>query len=670
MNIKTFCKEGGNMSPIEKIEQIEKSLQHKSCTKSMTPKFKGMISMILVVALLISGSLAYFTDYATTSVTGTAGTVDISLESGINLLNEDGMDILNPGDLRDATITIRNDGNKSVDTRTTIELTVQSNTVHDLEFSGDTNTQSEYDLYLREDVELIEGEGWKPKDGAEPLKVKSVDGNTITYVLPDTSLNGNHDKHDEVETIDGVDEYSHTYDLVLIFKGESGNEWQDSNVNIKTTVEAKQHENTSDWDIVIVENTNNLPRHTLMSGLGNVQGTVDTEVVVFTNKPVPAEAKDGFVVDASANKDGSIMVWWEPTYTHNGTEYDMKTMYISAVDGGVIEANENSSAMFNYAGTTGWAIKYVDFSNFDISTAKNVSNMFLDCDDLIAIKASNWTDQATVTNDANMFSGCTSLVGAVPYDAGNVGFEMANLNGYFVGEFASIEADEACSHNYVEIGTDAADCYSDGYTYYTCELCGASSSVKVEDKLGHNYEETVIAPQVGAQGYTKYECSRCGNTYKDNFVDAIDEESVEHDHVEIASENGKHVFCANVKSVHMSEDGTTTYYPYELYTEPGDTENPNPDTTCTSHSWGEGCVCVICGEAYHIEVGGVCQICGHKNPDYVAAPADSCRTDDGLHNHKEVVVGDVIYVYCDHIESPVRSEDNSVIFYPYSFYFE
>ena len=223
----------------------------------MTKKTKApkrALCALLAVALMLGATFAYFSDYATTSVTGTAGTVAVAMDSNINLLDADGKDIINPGDMRDGSFEVTNEGNKSIDVRTTIVLTAQSEHF-DLTFSGDGATQSEYDLYMREDVEFVEGRGYMPKAGAQPLQVKSIDGDVITYILPEYSLNGNSDLYNEVETIDGVDAFSKVNDFVFIMKGEAGNEWQDSAVSIDVLVEAKQHENTgAGWDIVAQEN--------------------------------------------------------------------------------------------------------------------------------------------------------------------------------------------------------------------------------------------------------------------------------------------------------------------------------------------------------------------------------------------------------------------------------
>ena len=67
-------------------------------------------------------------------------------------------------------------------------------------------------------------------------------------------MNGNSDKYDEVETIDGVDAFAKDNYFVLIFKGEAGNEWQASTISMAVLVEAKQHENTqAGWEIVATE---------------------------------------------------------------------------------------------------------------------------------------------------------------------------------------------------------------------------------------------------------------------------------------------------------------------------------------------------------------------------------------------------------------------------------
>lgn len=219
------------------------------------------------VILAMGASMAYFTDYATTNASGTAGTVAIEMASDIDFTDANGMDILNPGDMRDGSFGITNMGNKSIDVRTTVALTALDREGNALAFTGDADTQSEYDLYLASDVELVEGYGYQPKADAKPIEAKTINGNVITYEIADYILNGNSDEYAEVETVDGIDAFAHDYDFVLVFKGETGNEWQASTVTMDVIVEAKQHENTgAGWDIVAQESV--------------TQGSITKDVVV------------------------------------------------------------------------------------------------------------------------------------------------------------------------------------------------------------------------------------------------------------------------------------------------------------------------------------------------------------------------------------------------------
>lgn len=224
-----------------------------------TKKGMRLIAVALALVMAIGGSLAYFTDSASTNQSGTAGTVDVELDgSGINLLDEDGKQILNPGDLRDVYFTVSNKGNKSVDIRTTITLTSSIGMAQ--------NGQAEFEIYKLGDVEFVDGEGWKPVAGAEPLQIRSIsdDGYTITYAIPEYILNGNEELPDMQREIEpdvavDADPYFDVSDggsiadskYVLVFKTASDNNYQEANVTLNVKVEAKQHRNTeAGWELV------------------------------------------------------------------------------------------------------------------------------------------------------------------------------------------------------------------------------------------------------------------------------------------------------------------------------------------------------------------------------------------------------------------------------------
>ena len=71
----------------------------------------------------------------------------------------------------------------------------------------------------------------------------------------------------------------------------------------------------------------------------------------------------------------------------------------------------------------------LDLSNFNTENVKDMSSMFYECNSLQTIYCNNtWT----CLKSWDMFSGCTSLQGAVPYDKSKTYFSMANPEtGYF-----------------------------------------------------------------------------------------------------------------------------------------------------------------------------------------------------------------------------------------------
>ena len=217
-----------------------------------TNKKLGVACGALAVAMVAGASFAYFTDRADTSAEGTAGTVGIDLASDMNYANEVG--IMNPGDKFDSSFSISNTGNKSIDVRTTIKLT---STVPMNEVEG----QCEFEIYAASDVELVDGEGYKPVEGAKPigsvdgtiLGTRTFDNNTtITYTIEDYVLNGV-----DGETEADVDTTKHDYDYVLVFRGDSKNAFQAAGVTVDVLVEAKQHRNTSaGWEVVAQEGYN------------------------------------------------------------------------------------------------------------------------------------------------------------------------------------------------------------------------------------------------------------------------------------------------------------------------------------------------------------------------------------------------------------------------------
>ena len=72
-------------------------------------------------------------------------------------------------------------------------------------------------------------------------------------------------------------------------------------------------------------------------------------------------------------------------------------------------------------------------------------------------------------------------------------------------------------HAYGEVVTPAA-CTTQGYTTYTCGLCGDTYTDHAVPATGHAYTLTITPPSCTAQGYTTYVCGNCGDSYMDDFT--------------------------------------------------------------------------------------------------------------------------------------------------------
>ena len=209
-------------------------------------KSKRAISIMLVLSMIMTllvGTTAWFTDRVSTGASGTAGTLTIDVDdSGINLKDNDGKDILNPGDMRKVVYVVSNTGNKSADIKETIVLSVYDKLGQSLNLS---DTQSEFEIYNATDVTFVDNRGYIPNEGAEPLQVKSLNENVITYDIPVYTLNGSTNFDDNNREIEAdITSDKHSSDYVLVFKNLAGNAFQGSVLKLDLIVEAKQHRNT------------------------------------------------------------------------------------------------------------------------------------------------------------------------------------------------------------------------------------------------------------------------------------------------------------------------------------------------------------------------------------------------------------------------------------------
>ncbi len=133
-----------------------------------------------------------------------------------------------------------------------------------------------------------------------------------------------------------------------------------------------------------------------------------------------------------------------------------------------------------------------------------------------------------------------------------------------VGKYDEAQMKNAClidlqahTHNYNEtpdIKIDAT-CTEDGSKLFYCTICGYENVVTIASP-GHTYGEgTVTAPTCSTEGYTSYTCSVCGNVKKDTIVPATGT----HNYVDgVCSVCGLQQGHTHTTTAHPANDATCT----------------------------------------------------------------------------------------------------------------
>ncbi len=203
----------------------------------------GVAALIACAVLLIGATLAYFTDRATASATGVAGTVKIALDDTMTLPTN-----FNPGDGRLLAATITNEGNKSVDVRQTFQVTMTP-AAGVTDFTAGPDTMG-WALYAKSDCTTDTAGNWVPKAATSPITPTSTSTNagviTALYAIPEVTLNGT---GTDAEIEDPIDTNIADSEYVLVMLPGSDNSYQAATVTVDILAEAKQHRNTdsSTW---------------------------------------------------------------------------------------------------------------------------------------------------------------------------------------------------------------------------------------------------------------------------------------------------------------------------------------------------------------------------------------------------------------------------------------
>ncbi len=137
-----------------------------------------------------------------------------------------------------------------------------------------------------------------------------------------------------------------------------------------------------------------------------------------------------------------------------------------------------------------------------------------------------WTADTNYDGIPNHYSGQFSITVEHSYGDGVVVPPTCMEQGYteytctICGATKRDSYTDAAGHSYVDTVV-LPTCTEQGYTVHTCSVCGDTYTDSYVDALGHTYEDTVVPPTCTEQGYTVHTCSVCGDTYTDSYVDAL-----------------------------------------------------------------------------------------------------------------------------------------------------
>ncbi len=257
--------------------------------RNSTKKRIGALGIACALTLSLAMSLAYFTDRVEVNAQVTGGTVGISETQtwADNLKNgPQSLDNINPGDSRSLAFHVANTGNKAIDVRHTIKLSVTdiNGVAKAMTMGADVEgeTMLQFDIFKASDVVKMSNDnnnaGYVLKDGAKPVfstdtvnsttkmgasrDDSSISKGIVTYYFADTILDGTGEnaetgyaaaEHVSTSLDDTKDvvldgKTAVNYDYILIFRDTTLNDFQGCTLHVEMVVEAKQHLNTmSSW---------------------------------------------------------------------------------------------------------------------------------------------------------------------------------------------------------------------------------------------------------------------------------------------------------------------------------------------------------------------------------------------------------------------------------------
>lgn len=225
--------------------------------KEKTGNRKTLLAVLLLLiafAIIIGSIFAFFSDYVSSTVSGTGGTLDLTIDdengndtttikvNGNTILGKS-IPNLNPGDIVEISYSVTNEGNKSAYLRNLVSLGIGTNHA-----GAQPSTSGMFKLYQSTTSNPISLSDIRNNTTAAQnglLTSSTITGFSYTESSPYSIINGGSSVigKDEVETsgINGPVAVSY----ILYFDPSAGNEYQEVSLNYIIKTEALQYRNNT-----------------------------------------------------------------------------------------------------------------------------------------------------------------------------------------------------------------------------------------------------------------------------------------------------------------------------------------------------------------------------------------------------------------------------------------
>ena len=393
-------------------------------------KLLSALSIVCAFAIIFGGVFAFFSDSSILNETTKVGKVDISVTG--DLYHSNALNNLNPGDNdpdvpedyrsgtdHELSFEINNLGNKSVITRTIIEISGVKNDVvlteSELINIILSEKQNVATLTTQDNIALSDTDKY---DTVFPLEPVGYDNNKLTYIIGGSAsnnmnyvLNGS---GEFAETETGIDTNKtsliQTFDIGLN-KDTSSETFEGATITFKIIVQAMQYRSTGDaeWNNIFeksytTEGSPETNRDELAPNSSWYKGTrsrssIET-ITLMTNYVPDGTEKETW--NADVDNSGDIKAY---------ILEDEKTLILTETNSNKIKANKDSSYVFADIEQKDYFTSLKTINNLNLLNtykATDMSCMFRNAVSLTTLDVSEF-NTSNVTSFLRLFNNCVSL---------------------------------------------------------------------------------------------------------------------------------------------------------------------------------------------------------------------------------------------------------------------